>query len=94
MVEVFRTNVEHPHQADMLIDQIQMIFTNYIANFDLEDCDRIMRIKCTTGFIKSFSLINLLKDFGFHAEVLPDELLPFQSINSTHELFVGSNQLN
>ncbi len=86
MVEVFKTNVEHPHQANMLIAQIQLIFTNCIANFDLEDCDKILRIKCTTGSIKSSSLINLINNFGFHAEVLPDEWLPFS--------LPGSNQLN
>ncbi len=74
MVEVFKTDVQHPHQANTLINQIQQTFTDYIVNFDLEDCDRILRIKCTTGIIKSASLINLVKDLGFYAEVLPDEL--------------------
>lgn len=69
-VEVFKTNVGDPEQARLLIDQIQQSFTGYIVNFDLEDCDNILRVKCTTGLIQSGSLIKLLNDFGFEAEVL------------------------
>ena len=58
--------------ANMLIDRIHKTFADYKANFDLEDCDKILRVKCTTGIIQSSSLINLLKDFGFNAETLPD----------------------
>jgi hypothetical protein len=73
MVEVFKTNVRNRDQAGMLIDQIHKSFAEYRANFDLEDCDKILRVKCTTGLIQSSVLINLLKEFGFDAEVLPDE---------------------
>lgn len=69
-VEVFKTNVGDPEQARLLVDQIQQAFTGYMVNFDLEDCDKILRVKCATGFIQSGSLIKLLNDFGFDAEVL------------------------
>ncbi len=72
MVEVFKTNVEDPHQAIMLLDQIHQNFNDFRANFDLEDCDKILRVKCSNGFIQPLLLINLLQDFGFQAEVLPD----------------------
>ena len=72
MVEVFKTNVKDSGQANMLLDQINKSFDNYKANFDLEDCDKILRIKCTIGLIQSTDLITLLKDLGFDAEVLPD----------------------
>ena len=76
MVEVFKTNVKDNDHAGMLIDQIHKNFVEYKANFDLEDCDRILRVRCTTGLVQSFLLINLLKDFGFIAEVLPDDVQP------------------
>ncbi len=69
-VEVFKTNVGDPEQARMLIDQIQQSFMGYIANFDLEDCDKILRVKYTTGLIDPSPLIKLLNDFGFDAEIL------------------------
>jgi hypothetical protein len=73
MIEVFKTNVMDQNQADMLLGHIQTSFHDYKANFDLEDCDKILRVACTTGPIECAFLINLLKNFGFDAEVLPDE---------------------
>lgn len=72
MIEVFKTNVKEKEHANMLVEQIHKIFIDYRANFDLEDCDNILRIKSKTGIIHVSSLVDLLKKFGFHAEVLPD----------------------
>ena len=76
MIEVFKTNVKDRDQAGIVIDQIHKTFVHYKANFDLEDCDKILRVKSSTGLIQSSLLIDLLKDFGFDAEVLPDDPQP------------------
>ncbi|MBC7827662.1 MAG: hypothetical protein H7122_07955 [Chitinophagaceae bacterium] len=76
MIEVFKTNVEDDDLAHMLLDQIHRTFVNYKANFDLQDCDNILRVKSTTSSIQCDCLINLLRDLGFHAEVLTDEHQP------------------
>jgi len=44
MIEVFKTNVKHADHAKILVDQIHTTFADYTANFDLEDCDRILRV--------------------------------------------------
>jgi uncharacterized protein YpbB len=72
MVEVFKTNVTHPDHASRLVDQIHHTYREYVANFDLEDCDRILRVKCSTSPVEASLLIDLLEDSGFKAEVLPD----------------------
>jgi hypothetical protein len=72
MIEVFKTDVKDRNHANLLVVYIHKTFAEYKANFDLEDCDNILRIKCTTGIIQSSSLIHLLKGFGFNAEILPD----------------------
>ncbi len=74
MVEVFKTNVQDFDQASMLIEQIQSCFSGYTANFDLEDCDKILRVQSPKDSIQSSTLIGLLKKFGFDAEVLPDDI--------------------
>lgn len=74
MVEVFRTNVRNGEEARMLIALIESTFTNYKANFDLEDCDRILRVKTEQDRVQPWQLIRLLKTFGFDAEVLPDDI--------------------
>lgn len=73
MIEVFKTNVKEASQAKMLIDQIHQNFNGHEANFDLEDCDNILRVKSRSGLIQPSIFIRFLNDFGFHAEVLPDE---------------------
>ncbi|MVT09130.1 hypothetical protein [Chitinophaga tropicalis] len=72
MVEVFKTNVNSPEHAHMLLDHIHNTYVDYSANFDLEDCDRILRVKSNEGPVQPFHLINLLSRFGFNSEVLPD----------------------
>ena len=74
IIEVFKTNVRYPDHAKMLIDQIHETFIDYTANFDLEDCDKILRVESSKGFIQVPRLISLFKKFGFDAEVLSDDI--------------------
>lgn len=80
MVEVFKTSVTEPGHAINLLHRIHENFTSYEANFDLEDCDRILRVECATGPVQSASLIALLKDFGVYAEVLPDDIPAYRAL--------------
>ncbi len=72
MIEVFKTNVTDRDKANWLIEQIQNSFDNYSASFDLDDCDRILVVKCKTGSVQAFPVVNLLRSFNYCAEVLPD----------------------
>ncbi len=72
MVEVFKTDVNQRTHANMLVEQIHKTFSGYKANFDLEDCDRILRVKSYNGVVESSLLIELMRSLGFRAEVLPD----------------------
>jgi len=72
MVEVFITDVKDQGKAQLLVQRIQAAFTGYEANFDLEDCDRVLRILSLTGYVETYRVIRLLKELGCHAEVLPD----------------------
>jgi len=72
-VEVFKTNVADPERAKWLVDKIERNFTNCKVNFDLDDCDRILRV-VFEGKIQSDLLIDLLKKVGCKAEVLPDTI--------------------
>ncbi|HEX8357409.1 MAG TPA: hypothetical protein VF610_08365 [Segetibacter sp.] len=74
MVEVFKTNVAEPGEANLLIDHIHTACIDYIANFDLEDCDKILRVRSLSGIVEPTLLIDLLQNLGYFAEVLSDEL--------------------
>jgi len=75
MIEVFKTNVRNRSHAKMLVSQIHTAFGGYEANFDLDDCDNILRIKSITGTVQASRLIAFLRDFGFNAEILEDKCL-------------------
>lgn len=48
MVEVFKTNVQERNEATKIIQTLLEHFPNHIINFDLEDCDNILRIENPT----------------------------------------------
>jgi hypothetical protein len=68
MVEVFKTNVELIEQSQWLINQIICHMPNGIVNFDLEDCDKILRVEAESISLRT--IIDVLNKNGFHAEVL------------------------
>lgn len=72
MVEVFKTDVSDEDQANDVVAEIHMRFPGYLANFDLEDCDKILRIRALSGPVSTTDVIALLKQAGIQAMVLPD----------------------
>ena len=80
MIEVFKTNVEDSCHADVLIEQIHKTFNHFIANFDLDDCDKILRVECKNGNVDSEYLISLLNEFGYEGEILPDQIIPVKRL--------------
>jgi hypothetical protein len=69
MVEVFKTNVTDSSLAGLLVSEINRSIGGYTANFDLSDCDRILRVKCW-GTIDTARVIRLLESHGCCAQVL------------------------
>ncbi len=45
IVEIFKTNVQKESERDYVIAIIQTQFPDYKINFDLEDCDKILRVE-------------------------------------------------
>lgn len=68
MVEVFKTNVEHSEHSEKLISQIISFIPNSKVNFDLEDCDKILRIEAES--VSNQIIIEILNQNGYQAEVL------------------------
>ena len=72
MVEVFKTSVKDRIHADMLVRLIHKTCRHHQANFDLEDCDNILRVECHNGHIDVNGILGIVKEFGFSAAILPD----------------------
>lgn len=74
MIEILATDVQHEHQAQRLLQIIKDIFPGYRANFDLDDCDHILRIVTDEDALDTVAIIGLLEARGFRATVLPDHV--------------------
>jgi hypothetical protein len=74
MIEVFKTNITNPEQALFIVDRIHETFNGYKANFDLQDCDHILRIQSLNGSMDVQSLVDFLSGLHCTVQVLPDEL--------------------
>lgn len=68
MIEVFKTTVESSTDAEILLILLRSQDSSLEVNFDLEDCDHILRVKgrqfCIPG------IIALLTRHGFECMVL------------------------
>lgn len=74
MVEVFKTNIIKKKQANKIIMKLNEEFPNYKINFDLEDCDNVLRVESSMNQIDNKLIIKLINDNGFYIDVLPDTL--------------------
>ncbi|PLK43957.1 hypothetical protein C0V77_12445 [Emticicia sp. TH156] len=63
MIRVFATNVKNPTKADLIVKEILIAYPQYRVNFDLEDCDNILRIE--GNYFRSDSVVNILKENGY-----------------------------
>lgn len=70
MVEVFKTNITCLEAAESLLQKIKRQQPTVKPNFDLEDCDCILRIE-GEGFCAD-AIIQLLTTAGYCCEVLED----------------------
>ena len=68
MVEVFKTNVQQTKQAEELISLLQQKFPESKINFDLDDCDKVLRIE-GNDFV-SGNVIQVLIKRGFMCNLL------------------------
>jgi hypothetical protein len=68
MIYVFKTTVRTKKQILKLKPHIDKLLPNSIWNFDLEDCDNILRIDTNENI--ATTIINLLKIHTFDCEEL------------------------
>ena len=70
MIEVFKTDVQDPLRARELLNNIHAQFPHYQSNFDLDDCDRILRVKNKSGAVEAGEVIKIIRKHGHDAECL------------------------
>ena len=68
MVEIFKTNVFDHMQAEQIITLLSRHFPSFMINFDLQDCDKILRVKGES--IPVDEIVDLVSANGFQCCVL------------------------
>jgi len=68
MVEVFKTNVELQEHATLLVEELSYRFPKIKINFDLDDCDRVLRVEGNA--IAPNKIIEALRTKGYYCELL------------------------
>lgn len=71
-VEVFQTNVPNRRTAAMLLRQLRAQFPACRINFDLDDCDRILRVQSPAGPPDAPAVAAVLHASGYACAILPD----------------------
>ncbi|MBK6731345.1 MAG: hypothetical protein IPG60_10410 [Bacteroidetes bacterium] len=67
-VEVFKTNITTQKEAKKIIALIKRLSPNLKTNFDLDDCDKILRIEGEV--IDNIAIINLVTNLDYTCEDL------------------------
>ena len=70
MISVFKTSVSNASDIEILKPLLDIQLENSKWNFDLEDCDNILRIDSLNEV--TLQTIKLLKYYGFECEELSD----------------------
>ena len=68
MVEVFKTNVQKKSQSKMLLCILSEAFPSFKINFDLSDCDKVLRVEGDD--MDASRIMILVNEYGFTCEPL------------------------
>lgn len=63
MVEIFQTNVKEVTDVNKILSELSALFPGYQINFDLEDCDKILRVEYSK--INCIDIILAVNKTGF-----------------------------
>lgn len=68
MIEVFKTNVQEFSEAQKLVALLRRHFPDTKINFDLDDCDKVLRVEGNDLRIEK--VMTIVKGKGFLCKVL------------------------
>ncbi|MDR3711225.1 MAG: hypothetical protein P4L51_00295 [Puia sp.] len=71
-VQVFRTDVPDQDAAADIVLVLKECYAHCSINFDMDDCDRILRIESPYESVEDIAVQSLLAGYGYHCEPLQD----------------------
>lgn len=70
MIEVFKTNIQTIDDSKLVLGVLSYRFPELNINFDLDDCDNILRVE--GKHLNIDQILRLVNKIGFQCEMLPD----------------------
>jgi len=70
-IEVYKTDLDDRLAANKILDEIRRAFPGSDPSFDLEDCDRVLRIEKPGSEIDERRIQNILNTYGYEMNELP-----------------------
>lgn len=70
VVKVFKTNVHDHAEARQIVFVLHHTFSFCLVNFDLDDCDRVLRIETQGESIPDSDIQLLIAEYGYCCEPL------------------------
>lgn len=70
-IAVYKTTVESQGVAESITCSIRRQFPDYDVSFDLDDCDKVLRVENGDGSVDGKKIQTILKSYGYRMEKLP-----------------------
>ena len=71
-IGIYRTNIDNSVIAENIIDAIHTNYPESKANFDLEDCDKILRVENISGKSQDKIIKGFVAQLGYKIEDLTE----------------------
>ncbi|MDR3697839.1 hypothetical protein [Mucilaginibacter sp.] len=75
MVEIFKTNVTNKKTAARVLKELTARLPAYRFNFDLEDCDRILRVQSNCITIECGGITGIVKELNVEIFLWEDSFI-------------------
>lgn len=72
VVEIFKTNVNKKREAYRIVKALLQRMPGCAVNFDLDDCDNILRVETHDKGLNISGVISLLNELNYSCEQLTD----------------------
>jgi hypothetical protein len=72
MVEIFRTNVKNKKLAGKILKVLQAHLPAFNFNFDLDDCDKILRVQSNNTPVECSKIMQIVKGYSIEISLFED----------------------
>lgn len=69
-IAVYKTDVTDRSKAKTIVDAIHRQCPDCEASFDLEDCDKVLRVESKNGKVEESEIRDIFKNYGYQLESL------------------------